>query len=323
MTLTFYYRFDILKKMSRATEKKQNRIQKRKELMGYLLLLISVLSGTAKGYCGKKISGYTNHYMDALVANSLRMGMCIIIGFLLVVFGEGISDLIPGGITVLISALSGISTAVFLVSWLLSVRQGAYIMVEVLLMLGLLIPVLFGMVLFGNQVSAKQWMGIFLLVLAAYVMCSYHISVKGKLTSKAILTLIACGLSNGVTDLSQKLFAEYGSDSALLFNFYTYLFTGIILVFLLQTGKKSASPTVKLREIFGYLLVMAICLFSGSFFKTLAANYLDPIQLYPLCQGVALILSTLMASFCFREKMTKRSGFGILLAFGGLLLIHG
>lgn len=290
--------------------------------MGYFLLLISVLSGTAKGYCGKRISGYTARYTDALVANSIRMVFCIIIGFLLILCGEGISYLIPDAITLLTSVLSGLSTAVFLVTWLLSVRQGTYMMIEVLLMLSILIPVLFGMILFGNQVTINQWGGILLLAVASYIMCSYNVSVKGRMTPKAVFTLIACGMSSGVTDLSQKLFAEYGTASVSVFNFYTYLFTGIVLFFLLQKGKKTEPPTVKGKEIIGYLLVMAICLFSNSFFKTMAAKYLDPVQLYPLSQGTALILSTLMATVCFREKLTKRAVSGIFLAFVGLLLIN-
>lgn len=70
------------------------------------------------------------------------------------------------------------------------------------------------------------------------------------------------------------------------------------------------------------MAVMAACLFANSFFKTLAAEHLDAILLYPLNQGAALILSTLMSSVCFRERITVKCICGIVIAFVGLLVIN-
>ena len=52
--------------------------------MGYLFLLIALLAGVTKGYCGKKTSGYTNSLRDATLANIIRMMLCILIGFILI-----------------------------------------------------------------------------------------------------------------------------------------------------------------------------------------------------------------------------------------------
>ena len=52
--------------------------------MGYLFILIALFAGTAKGYCGKKTSGYTNSFRDATLANIIRMMLCIVIGFVLI-----------------------------------------------------------------------------------------------------------------------------------------------------------------------------------------------------------------------------------------------
>ena len=78
----------------------------------------------------------------------------------------------------------------------------------------------------------------------------------------------------------------------------------------------------KVKKIFGFILIMAICLFANSFFKTLASGYLDAVLLYPLNQGCALILSAVMASTFFKEKLTGKAILGILIAFAGLLVIN-
>ena len=56
--------------------------------MGYLFILIALFAGTAKGYCGKKTSGYTNSFRDATLANIIRMMLCIVIGFTLILVTE-------------------------------------------------------------------------------------------------------------------------------------------------------------------------------------------------------------------------------------------
>ena len=67
---------------------------------------------------------------------------------------------------------------------------------------------------------------------------------------------------------------------------------------------------------------MAICLFLNSFFKTMAAQYFDPTQLYPVSQAMSLVLSTLMACVFFKEKLTAKAILGITLAFVGIVLIN-
>jgi multidrug transporter EmrE-like cation transporter len=56
--------------------------------------------------------------------------------------------------------------------------------------------------------------------------------------------------------------------------------------------------------------------------KTLAAQRLDSALLYPLNQGSALILSIIMASVFFKEKITARCIVGVCMAFGALLIIN-
>ena len=94
--------------------------------MGYLFLAISLLAGAAKGYCGKKMGSFAVNVQSAVLLNLLRMSLCVVFGILLV-FGynhTGYLTLNPKAI--IISALSGVSTAAFVITWLLSVRKSVY-----------------------------------------------------------------------------------------------------------------------------------------------------------------------------------------------------
>ena len=262
--------------------------------MGYLFLLIALLAGATKGYCGKKTSNYTKDFRDAIFANFVRMVLCAIIGFMLVFFTEGAQELIPNKEMLLISALSGVATSVFVVTWLISVKKSAYMMLDIFLMLGILIPLISSSIFFGEDIKITQWLGIIVLFIAVVIMCSYNNSIKTKITPLSLLLLLICGISNGIADFSQKLFTKHVPDgSTATFNLYTYIFAAIVLIITLMLSPKRAHSEEKtnIKKFIGYIAVMAVFLFVNSYFKTLAAKHLSAVLLYPLNQGCGLILS--------------------------------
>lgn len=300
--------------------------------MGYLFLSLALAAGITKGYCGKKTSGAIVSNSDSMIMNVLRMVTCIVIGFLLILVQNDLGALTPTRDLLLISALSGVGSAFFVVSWLLSVRSGAYMMVEVFLLMGVVVPIVPCYFLFGDSVGVWQIVGIVILMVAVFFMCTYNNSIKGKMSVKSFLLLLLCGFSNGVADFSQKLFTKLspvGASNA-SFNFYTYTFAAITLLItyfiIRQTDKKSGNtprnPIAVVKPIWYFVLIMAACLFANSFFKTEAARYLDAVQLYPLNQGCAVVLSLLMSVLIFKEKINAKCIVGICLSFVALLMIN-
>ena len=296
--------------------------------MGYLFLAISLFAGAAKGYCGKKTSGYVNGYRDAMLANTVRMVLCTLIGVILIIAGGNAGQLKPTPAILAISALSGVTTSVFVVCWLISVKKGAYMMLDVFMMLGVLVPIIAGRFVFGETIKLTQWMGIGVLFIAVMIMCSYNNSIKKKMSISALVLLIVCGVANGLTDFSQKLFVKQLSDVPIaVFNFYTYVFSAAVLVVFLiifSVREKTQGTAVLsgLNHIFGYIAVMSVCLFANSYFKTKAAGFLDSAQLYPLNQGLALMLSSVMSAALFHERLTQKCIIGLVLSFAGLIIIN-
>ena len=193
--------------------------------MGYLFLSAALIFGAVKGFCGKKMSGYTTNIYSATLINLLRMAVCVLISFCVVIMSGNINNLSVSGKLLAASALAGISTASFIVTWLLSVKKSAYMMLDVFLMLGTLVPIISGQFLFSEAITLRKIIGFVILVAAVLIMCSYNNSIKAKFTPATVILLILCGLSNGVTDLSQKIATKtIESLSVDIFNFYTYIF---------------------------------------------------------------------------------------------------
>ena len=292
--------------------------------MGYLFLALSLFAGATKGFCGKTISGKVQSLKGTFYINFIRMVLCIAVGFFVVAF-ESLSAFKVDVITLLITALSGISTAMFVVFWIISVRRGAYVMLDVFLMLGVGVTISLCKIFFNEPIFANQYIGLLLLVIASAIMCSYSASVKNKFTIKSFVTLLLCGVFNGLTDFSQKLFINYSPDGSVgVFNFYTYVFSACVLLtfYFIFSRREDAQNDGKSKSIFIYILIMAICLFANSFFKTLAAKYIDSATLYPISTGAALILSVIMASVFFKEKVTPKCVIGVIIAFISLIIIN-
>ena len=190
--------------------------------MGYLFLAIALLAGSAKGFCGKRVSRYTATYSDAAFINSLRMVFCAVIGAAIMLIGNGAALSQPTARLILISLLSGASTAAFVILWLVSVKTGAYVMLDVFLMLGVGVTVALCFAFLGEPIRITQVIGFVILVAAAFVMLSYNGSLKGKTSPLKFILLIGCGVANGLTDFSQKLFSKTVSGSSVAeFSLYT------------------------------------------------------------------------------------------------------
>lgn len=289
--------------------------------MGYIFAAFALLSGLIKGFCGKKISGLVSTLKGTFYMNALRMLICVIVGFF-IAMTSGFSVFETDLKVLIIAAVSGVCTALFVVSWIFCVRNGAYVMVDVFLMLGVGITIVLCKFFFYEAVSTNQLIGFILLVIASYFMCSYSSNVKGSFSLKSFLLLIICGVFNGLVDFSQKWFIYSQPEGNLgVFNCYTYLFATIILLIAFAIADKTEKTPndAKSFKVCLVICIMAICLFAYSYFKTAAARYISAVVLYPLTSGASIILSAIMASIFFKEKITFKCVVGIIIALGAIV----
>lgn len=293
--------------------------------MGYIFLMLSLAAGTIKGFCGKQTSRYVNEYRDAMLANFVRMILCSIIGLIVVIFSNDIHLLAFNRTEMLIAFLSGAANSAFVVLWLMAVKKDAYMMLDVFCMIGILIPIIGSAALFGESIETKHVLGVAILIVAVCIMCSYNNSIKSRLTISNVIILIMCGISNGLSDFSQKLFMKMSDGVAVaVFNFYTYAISSLVLLvcWLISVGVSKTRDCISLKPILRYIVIMSICLLACSYFKTLAAGMIPSAQLYPAAQGGALIISSIMSIVLFKEKPNAKLIIGISMSFVALMVIN-
>lgn len=289
--------------------------------MGYLYLFISLITGATKGLFGKKVSTLVTGTRGAAATNLLRMALCTLISILLLVTGIEKVSLVPDGPAIFIGIAAGVTLSAFTITWLLAVQKGAFVLISVAQMFGVVVTLICSTLVFGTQPTLLQYLGIALLIAAVLVMGSYSKKLKGSLTAIAIVLLILCGVSSGLYDFTLKLFTTYSTSSKSMLNLLTYLVSALILggmVLLPQKGEKVAIPW---KKIVLPILLMSVCLFLNSYFKAFSTQYLPDAALYPIYQAGGLILSTLIGAVFFQERVTVRCVIGLVLAFAAILLL--
>ncbi len=294
--------------------------------MGYLYALLSVISGSIKGFCGKKTSNYTKSMRDAMLFNSIRMIFCVAIGLIVSLLSNGINSLLISTTDITSILMSGVFSALFVVTWLVTVKNGAYLMLDAFLMLGVIVPLIGSKIFFNEAITLRQWLGVCTLVVAALILCSYNNKIKQKLTLSSLGLLILCGVSCGLTDFSQKIFISLKSETSIsTFNLYSYLVSFVLLSVFYLFSKKNNKEKTNIdfsSKIVIYILIMSVFLFLNSYFQTVAASYLTSTQLFPLSKSLSLILSVTMAAVFFGEKINFKCIIGVVMAFAGILVIN-
>ena len=294
--------------------------------MGYIFLAIALLTNNIKGYCGKQMSRYSAKLNDTLLICFFRMLMCIGTSAIILAVTGGFFGLEITPKLIGYAAFSGISTAILVAAWLFAANSSGYMMLEVFQMLGVGVTILMSFVFYQEEITVRDLIGFAVLVFAAYLM---HAGTKVKPTLKTLAVVILCGLANGMTDFSQKAFIYSGLDTTTAqFQLCSYVFAAVTLIVLYTAMTASKNAEEKngagaiLKKTWYFVLIMAVCLYANSYFKTEAANYLSAAKLYTLSQGGTMAIGTLMSAFLFKEKLTLKSGISIAITFLGLLIIN-
>ena len=83
---------------------------------------------------------------------------------------------------------------------MLAVRRGTNTFVSMAQMFSVVVTLVFAFVVFRDAISLPQLLAVGILVISMLIMVSYNIGIKKKLSQKAILFLVLCGLFSGLSD---------------------------------------------------------------------------------------------------------------------------
>jgi drug/metabolite transporter (DMT)-like permease len=286
-------------------------------------MVAAIISDGIKGFTGKKISGQLNGLPDALRVGAYRMALCTAISaVVLLASGTG---LVLSRALILISLMSGITTALMILAWLLAVREGAFVFLDVCSASGVIIPVVMSQLLFGEKVSVVQYGGIALMILSVYLMSGHNRTLKGKPSARLLILLGVLTVSCGLSSLFSKMYTYYipgGSIAA--YNFLTFFAAAVMIGGVLPfLGVNKGAARVSLWKITPYVFVMAGTMYTYLYLITQTTAMVPSILLFPLYNGMLLIQSMGLSAILFKEKPTRKGIAGLALTIVSLIIING
>jgi drug/metabolite transporter (DMT)-like permease len=189
--------------------------------------------------------------------------------------------------------------------------------------LSLVISVAFSIVLYGEQISMMKIAGVLIAFPAVYFSTRQK---EGEKKTNHLLLPAILFLGSGLLDTLVKYVEQgYLKSSELQASYTIHSFSAAAIVGVLTVGSLYARKKIK----FSWKNVLAgMCLGVPNYFsiyfliRLLNSRCMQSSAIIPVNNISILLLSTLIAIYFFKEKMTQQKVFGILLSFFAILLIY-
>ncbi len=226
----------------------------------------------------------------------------------------------------LIAAAFGILFVITVFLIVLSMAAGPLGVTMLIINSSLIIPVLFGIFLWQEQLTAAKGIGI-LFVLSVLVLSGLGGGKGGKRVSLRwlALTLMAL-LCNGTLSVLQKAFIVYSPDVGVVtFSFWTFLIGAVacwtIVISLWMKGERFGDWVVRPFQLGSCAAGIGMGTVGGSIFLLASLAKLPAIVSYPVVQGGVILLLWLVSLLFYREKIRVVDFFKLGLGLSGIVLL--
>ena len=210
-----------------------------------------------------------------------------------------------------------ISGVLFLVSFILfqvNTQKNGVVLSAIFMKLGLLVPIVMSILLFGELPTAVQAIG-FCIAVAAIIGINYQ---KDDGNSKFSMGLVFLLLVGGSADVMAKIYEEYGTLALSdLFLFYTFAVAFILCVGVVIWNKERPG---KAEFLYGALI--GIPNFFSSKFLIAALKDVPAVIAYPTYSVATILIVTLAGVFIFKETLSKRQWYALIAILVALVLLN-
>ena len=276
-----------------------------------MYLILAVVSSMLVSVCMRLSEGRAKNNISMLAVN---YAMCSVMSLLY----AGSVNLFPSenglGFALLLGVVSG---AMYLGSFMLlqwNIRVNGVVLPATFMKLGVVVPTLASILVFGETPRPAQIVGI-VLAIAAILLIQLE---KGGGKAKNALGLVILLIAGGSTDVLSKIYEEMGSaalsDQYLLYTF----FVALVLCALVAVYKKQ---TLSISDIVFGLLVGVPNYFSARFLL-LSLSAVPAVIAYPSYSVGTIVLIALVGKVFFKERLSRRQlvAMGVILA--ALILLN-
>ncbi len=219
----------------------------------------------------------------------------------------------PNGQTWIMGGVHGLLYLVSFVLLQVNVRKNGVVLPATFMKLGLLVPMVISVFLFGEIPTALQIVG-FVLAVCAILLINLE---KEKTVVQSVSGLVLLLLTGGAADAMSKIYEEWGDPGrSQAFLLVTFLVAFVLCAALMLYKKQRPGKA----EIF-YGLLIGIPNFFSAKFLLRALEDLSAVVVYPTYSVATILVVTLVGVAAFREKLGKRQLIGLAVILAALVLL--
>jgi len=276
-----------------------------------IYLILAIISSALVSLVMRLSEKYRQNGITMLAANYVMCTAAAIIlaGGRIIPVGEG------SGLTIALGSISGVLYLLGFVLLQWNVQRGGVVLPATFQKLGVLVPTIAAITIFGETPRVTQLLGIAVAGGAILLMQPRHSSQGQKVNLPGLLALLLCC---GVCDVMSKVFETWGSaaqgDQFLVFTFLVAL---VLCILLCVVKKQSVTWT---DVIWG--LALGVPNYFSARFLLGALQDVPAVVVYPTFSVGTIIVVTLVGMLAFREKVEKRKLIALGMILGALALLN-
>lgn len=279
-----------------------------------IFLILSVLSSTAIFVLFKLFNKYNVNTLQAIVFNYIIAFTC---GLLLYKKPINLADFLNEPWFYAALALGILFISIFNVMALTAQKNGLSV-ASVASKMSVIIPILFGIIVYNESIGFKKITGIILALIAVYLT-----SIKPKsnvVLTKAIYLPIILFFGSGVIDTSVNHFAPEGNMPL----FLAIIFASAGIIGLVMVSFK----TIKTKQKFNpksipFGIALGLVNYSSMYFllKALRVDGFESSSVFTINNVAIVAVSCLIGLFLFKEVISSKNWIGIGLALVSIILV--
>lgn len=187
---------------------------------------------------------------------------------------------------------------------------------------GMILPCVLGHFLWNEKLSFLSVLGIIMTIIAIVLIKGNGGDNKGYNLKGIIFGIIIFLASAGVMIVQKVMGIYYPGEHTGIYNFYSFLVPAFILCLCSKPSVLKRYGRKDKNLIYFCAAGSAVSLCSISFVMTLLASSVPSVILFPLFNGLGIILVCVVSAVWFKEKLNTPKLLGLVLGVLGLYIIN-
>lgn len=292
--------------------------------MAGLYIVIILLFRIVQALFNKRSSIEIQNIPMLIGYGSYKNTISALLGLLLIIMAN--NGFQVDWLTVLIAGFSGLSLFFSQFCSIYAMKSGTVSLVSLFSTAGMMIPIAAGVFFFNKPAAPMQFAGLAIFFAAACLLVSASKSVYSNFSYKTVWLLIGSMVSNGCTMLAQQMFTTYVPHGDVsVFSFFSFgiiaILSGCFYKFVSSDCKGEHTHTKMSKSLILCGMVLAVSVFVINQLATVSTALVSPIVLFTFINGGGTIVSALIAAIVYKEKISKKTGAGILIGTASLVMI--